>query len=250
MVETASILKTPSIAYAPDGTLSVAYSGWKNTSGLRFAKWDGSGWAIQQVDVGTTDSISIDDVCLAYDRAGKPTIAYRKFVEGSGDVRELKLARWNGSAWQTQVAEKGPGYGGHPSLAFDAEGNPAIAHFAWTFGMPGNETRFVRWDGSRWVGEQVTAPSYGVYQWPPSGPVNNLVFDSSGSPTIAFGRGIDNDAIEIARRGLDGAWRIETIVAGPDVGDPDLEVDPSGLLSLSFRTPTSKRTGLARQVWR
>ena len=64
---------------------------------------------------------------LALDAAGRPSIAY---VAGA----DLMLARWNGTAWTTEVVDPAL-YSSYPSLALDGAGNPVIAYRAYQNGV-------------------------------------------------------------------------------------------------------------------
>lgn len=108
----------PSIAFqvrSPD-TLDIA---------LKFARWDGSSWVIEDVD--TLVSISSSNTSsLAYDAGGTAYISY------TTDEGAVKLARRNGGPdnndWDvdevvTSCVEAGP-----TSLKFDPIGNPSIGY--------------------------------------------------------------------------------------------------------------------------
>jgi subtilisin family serine protease len=160
-----------SLAYAPDGNPSIAYSddvagdGWLDT--LKIAHWTGSSWDVQIIETGvvgygvfcslsyspTTDHPAVvhrtngvrfwqwdgsswgdvtvvdtggGETSLAHDLAGTPYISYRV-------AKELKLARFEGGAWQLEVVD--PNAGGRTRLRIDTsddpgypDGKPAICY--------------------------------------------------------------------------------------------------------------------------
>ena len=152
---------------------------------------------------------------LAFDRAGFPAIAYCDDLDHNGMIDTLKLARWNGSAWKTEVVDSGvSGYGVFASLAFDASGNPAMAH--------GNGTvRYVYWNGSTWVPEVVG-----------SGYAPSLAFDGTG-PLISYRAG--SNGLRLARRSGDGTWTTELVETVSASWTTHLVLDPQGSPSFSYR---------------
>src|SRR5215510_6395260 len=74
-----------SLAFSPvTGFPAIAYSATSGRSSVvKLATWNGATWAIQTVDTGNTEAIS-----LAFDSAGNPAISY-----GNG---QIKFAGWTG----------------------------------------------------------------------------------------------------------------------------------------------------------
>lgn len=122
-------------AIALDG-LGRPVAAWKDMSSGRaqayLKRWNGSAWvelggSASGGGVSNTPEGSIGDLAMAIDGAGNPIVAW------AAD-REIRLLRWNGSAW---VGQGGSGSGGgvsgtlggssEPSLALDAAGNPIVA---------------------------------------------------------------------------------------------------------------------------
>jgi hypothetical protein len=135
---------------------------WGSTK-LVFAHWTGAAWKLETIEKKNSTN---DVTSLAYAPDGSPAIACAFDADRNGSYDTLKLARGNGTAWKTEVVETGVvGYGVFASLAFDASGNPVIAH--------GNGTiRYVQWDGSSWVVETAA-----------SGNCSSLAFDGGGPPS-------------------------------------------------------------------
>ena len=214
-----------SLAYAPDKSPAIAY---RNTSGkgsTRFAKKSNGSWTIQVVDAAVAGRY----ISLAFDRAGMPAVAYCFDSNNDGLIDGLKLARWNGSAWKTEVVESGvAGWGVFVSLAFDASGNPALAH--------GNDTiRYLGWNGSAWIAETVG-----------SGYAPSLAFAATG-PVLSYRA--PSSEIRFARR-ADGTWTSELVEAVSNAWTTHLVLDPQGFPSFSYRRSpsTGNTTGLARWV--
>jgi len=98
---------------------------------------------------------------LAFGSDGKPSIAYS--LKGS-----LWFARWDGSAWQREQVESGPGFGMEASLAYNpVTGQPGITHNH----IANDEVRLVERGLAGW-GLAKTLPGYGYA---------SLAYDSSGA---------------------------------------------------------------------
>ena len=101
------------------GNPHISYYDQTNAD-LKYAKWNGTAWAIQTVDsagnVGRNSSLQLDS-------AGNPHISYFDPVNG-----DLKYAKWNGTAWTIQSVDR-PGVGEYTSLRIDSAGNPHISYF-------------------------------------------------------------------------------------------------------------------------
>jgi hypothetical protein len=215
-----------SLAYAPDGSPAIAYRSTAGKGSTRFAKKNGSSWVIQVVESVYGGGY----YSLAFDPAGRPAIAYAFDADRNGSYDTLKLARWSGTAWKTEVVETGVvGYGVFASLAFDASGNPVIAH--------GNGTiRYVQWDGSSWVVETVA-----------SGNCSSLAFDSAG-PIVSYVFGYKE--VRFAWRVGPAAWTTELVEAVASNWITHLVLDPQGFPSFTYRRNpgTGYVIGLARWV--
>jgi len=136
----------PGISFAYDRvsdipTMSYYYGG------LRFAEKVGSSWDIALVD-GRYGSGNQDYTSLAYDGAGNPAISYSGTTKigKNSFVYVLKLARWTGSAWATEIVDSGANARSN-DLAFDLAGNPAIAYSASIVNNQ-DTLKLVRWDPS------------------------------------------------------------------------------------------------------
>ncbi len=117
-------------AVAADGTVAVAYF-MKNESDsdapdyLRYAVRlsDGS-WQFSVVDA----SSNCGDFCsLVFDNNNQPAIAYYDIeaITSYRPRKNLKLARFNGSSWQTETVSSNGDIGNYNTLWFDADN---VAH--------------------------------------------------------------------------------------------------------------------------
>ena len=99
-----------------------------DNSDLKYATWIGSAWKTETVDslgvVGYYTSIAIDS-------SDHPYISY--FANPNDfNLQRLKHAEWNGSAWNIEVADVGPGVGWFTSIAVDSMDLPHISFLGWT----------------------------------------------------------------------------------------------------------------------
>lgn len=209
------------LVYAPDGNPSISYIAKTPTTGLRFARRTASGWVTQSVD---TDPTNGGRHSLAFDAQGNPAIAYGVRVGAGSNVDTLKLARWSGSEWRSEIVETGePSYGYGPRLAFDAQGMAAIAH-GQGLGGPAPGIRFVRWDGQAWRAEKVA----------PDGELGGLAFDAYGAPVIAYASWVPG-AVWLARRDEILGWVTELVEGSLyQASWPVLLLNPSGVPALVY----------------
>ena len=99
----------PQMAYDPGtGELTVCYGATTVTKGrykgavsyARFARRTANGWQTENVEEVPTQSVECD---LAYDPStGYPAVAY---LTEQDEEPIAKLARWDGSAWLTEVVD-------------------------------------------------------------------------------------------------------------------------------------------------
>ena len=113
-----------SLAYAPDGNPSIAYSIDTDGNGmidtLKFAHKTGSTWTIQTVETGVAGYGVF--ASLAYDPlTGYPTISH-----GNSSPTNLRFARFDGSQWIVEIVAIGQAT--HSFLAYDAAGIAAISY--------------------------------------------------------------------------------------------------------------------------
>jgi len=171
----------------------VEHTDYSDTFGLWFARRESSGdwnrqW-VEQVGLGWT----IGDVSAAKDPEGNFAVAYSKICLSCDDDEgdHLKYAIQSGSTWDVQVADQSSICGHSPSLAFDSQGNPAIAYYDLQShsGHHREYLRLVRLVGSTWTSEIVTSDDdFGHH--------NSLWFDDDDRPFIcSYSEAVDDIAI-------------------------------------------------------
>jgi hypothetical protein len=177
------------------GEPAVAFLGGSNPSYLRFARFDGTLWRVEDVDPdgGAYASLAqIDD---------QPAIAYRGNGSLDGDLRYASL---DGESWQVEIVDSVGNVGRDTSLA-QIDGQPAISYFDSTDGR--SVLKFAQFDGVEWRVETVANRSSGG-----SGGNLSQIEDQSAISYTGIG-GL------IYSRLLDGQWIEEVIteVAGAKI---------------------------------
>jgi hypothetical protein len=117
--------KFNSIAVDSKGNPHIAYANVKyETSGLRYASWDGLAWNTEIIE-GATKPTVVYSVALVLDKDNNPHIVY-------SDVEQslLKYATRSRGAWQIQTIDsQGAGYPDRNGIALDSEGNPYLSYY-------------------------------------------------------------------------------------------------------------------------
>jgi len=116
-----------SIALDADGYPHISYYGYVIISNryvpvLKYAKWTGSTWSIENVDLTDYFDFDVRSTSIALDAAGYPHICYCDEVD-----EILKYARWTGSTWSIETVDSAT----YASIALDAAGYPHISYFDW-----------------------------------------------------------------------------------------------------------------------
>jgi len=180
------------LALDPAGRPHLAYADF--SYGLHHAWQDAFGWQykVLESDWAAYCSLAIDD-------SGQLYLSYRYH----GDRQELRLARFTGSSWQTEVVIQGGIVGDYPVLALDAADRP---HIIYRDGPSSGQgaIKYAWFDGVDWQMEIVdTAGNLGYWG-------NDLVIDYAGRPHAVYG---DWDSAEIryACR-ISDTWQVETVV--------------------------------------
>lgn len=215
---------------------------------LYYSCWDGAHWNMQVVDsqngVGRFAT-------LAFDRSGRPGVAYYDESNGS-----LKYAHWSGSAWdiewvdskdseQLLLQEAGPplqdgsgplfglisqkqGVGGYPSLAFSAASEPVISYYSYTR----QDLKVASYKNGQWIIERVD--SAGLV-----GRFSSLGLDEAGNPSVAY-YDEGNGNLKLAARASTGIWSTRVISSEGDVGMyASLVLDKAGKPYIAFYDSTN-----------
>ena len=205
--------------YDPAGNPTVAYRTMRSRGGdLKFARRTSAGWSIQ-----TVASAGARYSSLAYDAAGRPTIAFSDDVDGDNSLDTLKFARWNDASWVVQSLETGAiGYGVHASLAYDNSGNPAITHTV------NGSVRFLRWNGATWAPAEVIPNAY--YGSLIFNPNDGTFYVSFHNPTGAY----------LAKR-VGTEWEIELVnPASAHDWTVSMAISPCGTPSMALGVTASR----------
>ncbi len=149
------------LAYDPtDGYPSLTYG----DGDLRFAHWNGASWDIEVVveKGGTSHSFAYDP------NTNVPTMSFvQKEGKGKWAVKALKFARYNpgSQSWDIEVVDdlNSPSYN---SLAYDLDGNPAIAYSGTLTGEWRDMLKYAHWNGDSWDIEIIESDVRGVGSTP------------------------------------------------------------------------------------
>ena len=203
-------LDYPHIAYYPGRT------GWGME--LKYARWDGSIWLLETVDLITKPDWAGEAASLALDSNGRPHISYLGNVGGSYC---LKYALWTGTYWEIQVVDNSSGWVGEwSSLKLDSLEYPHISYYDRdSFCL-----KYASWNGINWEIEVVTDG----FGWCTSLDLNSLEY-----PHIAYyGNG---DYLNYTTWTGTG-WEIDNIDYLGNVGSADisLELDSNGYPHISY----------------
>lgn len=155
---------------------------YSSTYGLWFARRNSNGdWDRQWVEQ-VNSGWAIGDISAAMAPNGTLAVAYTKIClscdHDEGD--HLKYAVQSGNTWDVQVVDESSICGHNPSLAFDSQGNPAIAYYDRQSHSGHNRRylKFVQRNGAVWSSETVIED----YDF---GHHNSLWFDAGDKPFIS-----------------------------------------------------------------
>jgi hypothetical protein len=205
------VARESSLAISPTGDPAVAYNllQW-----VRYSEWNGSSWGTSNVlFVGYIGGRSIS---LAFDGGGRPHVAIHHWNGTGGNV--LWYAIRDDGEWYAEVVDD---FAVGASLAIDGENRPHLA-----YSDEEGVKHAVKVDGV-WQVEVVTL-----------GGGASLALAEDGQPRLAYAVGPWPGELRYASREKEG-WRFETIDAGDETGDLDMDghflaLDASGVPHLSY----------------
>ena len=108
----------------------ISYFDRKNES-VKYAKWDGSAWKIEIVEIASLGETSID-----LDSHGNPHLSYRNYTG-----QAVKYGKWNGSAWEIEIVNSSSHLLRYASMELDSNDNPHIGFYQ---GYPDFDLKFAR----------------------------------------------------------------------------------------------------------
>ena len=167
---------------------------YTNQSNLRLAQLTEAGWQIQPLNLQGLYT------ALALDTGDRPLVA--AYIPGTNGLR---LAAWNGSAWNqqtvAQIRQVGPGH----TLALDAADQPAASYVD----MVSNRLMYAALQPDGWQPAVIdTAGAGGGYP--------SLAFDAQNNPAVSYYAAGSGD-LRFARLQA-GQWQTQTVAAAGDAG--------------------------------
>ena len=207
---------TPSIAYDPTGGLGVSYGCGMGEFDMRFARFNGKGWAIEICD---KEGNPFKATSLAFGPGGDPLISY--FAK---DNQDLRLAKWIDAEWRWSVetVDAEGDVGTYSSLALDKNGSPMISYYDEGLQV----LKFARWNGGQWVTEVVDSQGQvGLHC--------SLGLDPAGRAVITY-FDLTNEDLKIARWSETG-WEVDVVDQQGTVGQRcSLQFDSKGRPAISY----------------
>jgi hypothetical protein len=261
-----SVGEGSSIAIDSEGHAHISYYDW-SYMGVRYAKWDGSSWNIETVDsghvigwtglaldngnnphvvypwhlpegevryatqVGGQWNIEAVDVSgagvgygpsIALDSNDFPHVSY-----AMGDGLRLHYAKWNGSAWNTEIPDPSTHINSHSyiSLALDSNDYPHISYQD----NDNEDLMYARWDGGAWDIQTVESDGR-------AGAISSIAIDSNDNPHISYAWGDVYPSVSLHYAHWDGSsWTIETVDADGWVGrSSSIALDSNDIPHVSY----------------
>jgi hypothetical protein len=187
---------------------------------LKLARWNGVLWDIQTVDAsGEVGSL----IGMALDSSDFPFISYMDARDISNTVVYLKMARWDGTAWELETVDTITNlFVGNGSLVLDASGYPILAYY--DFGL-----KLARWDGSAWNFEIVDSTAK-------AGGYASIVLNGDGDPVISYeDNTYEKEGVKLARILRAPIYRGDSPSGLSEVARGELPwTDPDPVLTGSF----------------
>lgn len=164
-----------SLALDANGHPHISYynADGNTPEGMYYAFFDGTNWALQQVDA-TCTTCGKYGTSLALDASGNPHIAY-----SGGTITDpnLKYAAWNGTAWDIQTIDSDGDTGYWPALALDGAGAPHISYHT------GAELIYAVWNQNTGAWDRQVAAAGSVAKTQAR---THLELDPSSHPHISY----------------------------------------------------------------
>jgi len=210
---------------------------------LKYGRWDGSQWLLQQVDDSGADMGRYS--ALALGTFGQIHLSYRLgFMEGPVSYALQYAYSPDGVTWTRQTVDAGaPWIGAWTSIALDDYGYPRISYVDSTV-----ETacylKYARWNGANWSVQTVYA----------GGAIDggtSLALDGDDNPAIAFADVVAPNTFLRYAFSSDGTnWDVATVDGSGSAGKyPSLAFDNGGAAHISYYDVGGQDLKYASLTW-
>ncbi|MFN8151403.1 MAG: hypothetical protein U0R24_09810 [Solirubrobacterales bacterium] len=125
----------------------ATWSEWNSTSSnyqVKAATWNGTAW-VQMGGVLNADPIRRADAPAIADVGGVPYVTWHE-QDGSG-TRHVRVAKWNGSAWEAVGSILDNAGGSIPQIV----GIAGVPYVVWGGAKSGGNLQVSRWNGVSWI---------------------------------------------------------------------------------------------------
>jgi hypothetical protein len=207
--------KYASMVVAPDGVVWVAYQDTSNGY-MKYAKRDTTGvWTVGLADLGGGAAPDCGYwTSIALDASGNPVIAHYDHATGN-----LRVARWNGSAFTGTVAYEGTNYEAADTASTSAEGD--AGEYAKMV-VTDDGTEYIAFYDRAWGALRLLSGNSGGYSSEVVDDDGNVggwpdMYVDGANVTIAY-EDVGNGQLKLATGRVGGPWTVETVDSSPHVG--------------------------------
>ncbi|MCA9984686.1 MAG: hypothetical protein KDE59_10350, partial [Anaerolineales bacterium] len=175
---------------------------------LTYRFWDGTAWQTELVEEISTGDFG-HEIQLLLDDADFPIIIY---THNDGGQRRLRLAWWDGNAWQFNTNNQSPVLGSTYELAAGRLAGSSLVYVSY-YDMSGGDLRLAAWDGAGWSDELVEAGGGADTGRFPAIAIDASLIDRVFTEIVAIAYfDVTNQRIRYSYR--DTSWHHHTAVTG------------------------------------